>query len=540
MTPKTPLREALNDPNLLGQALAGPSWRAWRTLLISAMGEKLTAAERERFEALTGRKREPRKPVEEFVAVVGRRGGKSKALATLAAYVAGLCEHKLVRGERGVVLCIAPDQRQASIVLDFAMAAFEASPMLRQLIVQRTSDVLELSNGVNIEVRAASFRRLRGPTYVAVIADESAFWMTDEWSGNPDVEIINAVKPGLATTGGPLIIASSPYARRGLLWERFRKHYGLKGDKQILVAKGASRDLNPSLSAAIVKRAYEADAASAAAEYGASFRTDIEAYISLEVVQACTADHLELPPAERVRHVAACDPSGGSSDSFSLAVCHAEGPRIVVDCIREVRPPFSPESVIDDYAALLKSYRVTLVTGDRYAGEFPREQFRKRGIEYKLADKTKSDAYRDLLPLLNSGRIVLPRSERLINQLVGLERRTSRGGRDSIDHAPNSHDDVANAVALAAAAAATAGKAHGAWISTYDDVFNARGARRAGAAEREAEANCASWVHPLTGQTIGGSTACTVDFAKLERERLKNHVEGTTVRRGTVVSMGKL
>src|SRR5262249_45205314 len=36
---------------------------------------------------------------------------------------------------------------------------------------------------------------------------------------------------------------------------------------------------------------------------------------------------------------------------------------------------------------------------------------------------------------------------RLQSQLIGLERRTSRGGRDSIDHAPGAKDDVANAAA---------------------------------------------------------------------------------------------
>jgi hypothetical protein len=43
---------------------------------------------------------------------------------------------------------------------------------------------------------------------------------------------------------------------------------------------------------------------------------------------------------------------------------------------------------------------------------------------------------------------------RLINQICGLERRTARGGRDSIDHSPGNHDDVANAVAGAIVAAA--------------------------------------------------------------------------------------
>jgi phage terminase large subunit-like protein len=167
--------------------------------------------------------REPLHPVEELAAVVGRRGGKSRAMATLAAYIAGLCQHDLVKGERGVLLCIAPDQRQAAIVLGYAEAAFEQSPILKQLIATRTSDTLELTNGVAIEVRAASFRRLRGPTYIAVIADEAAFWYSDEFSANADTEILNSVRPGLATTGGPLTIASSPYAKRGVLWETHKR-----------------------------------------------------------------------------------------------------------------------------------------------------------------------------------------------------------------------------------------------------------------------------------------------------------------------------
>src|SRR5262249_1029669 len=65
-------------------------------------------------------------------------------------------------------------------------------------------------------------------------------------------------------------------------------------------------------------------------------------------------------------------------------------------------------------------------------------------------DKTKSDLFVDLLPMLNAGRITLPKSERLTNQLCGLERRVARSGKDSIDHGPGTHDDVANSVAGAA------------------------------------------------------------------------------------------
>jgi hypothetical protein len=450
MTPTIALREALTDPALLGNVLAGDSWSAWRVLLIASMGEALTDDERVIFKALTGRDHEPLQRVEELEAVVGRRGGKSRAMATLATYIGGLCEHPLAPGERGVLLCIAPDQRQAAITLNYCEAAFEGSPILSQLIANRTADTLELNNRISIEVRAASFRRLRGPTYIAVIADEAAFWFSDEFSSNADTEILGACRPGLATTRGPLIIASSPYARRGVLWETHKRHFGPDGDPLILVAQGTSREFNPSLPQSVVDRALERDRAAASAEYLAQFRTDIENYISFEIVQACVGDHIEMAPLVANNYRAFVDPSGGSADSFTMAISHRDGERIVIDAIREVKPPFSPEGVVDDFSILLKTYRVYQVSGDRYAGEWPREQFKKRGISYRCADKTKSDLFRDLLPLLNSGQIVLPKSDRLVNQLTGLERKVARSGKDSIDHAPGTHDDVANAVAGAA------------------------------------------------------------------------------------------
>jgi hypothetical protein len=452
MMPSVPLRKALADPALLGNALAGDSWHAWRVMLIAAMGEALTDDERKTFFKLTSRTREPLERVEELAIIAGRRGGKSRATSTLAVYIAGLCKHKLVRGEKGILLCIAPDQRQATIILDYATAAFEDSPILKQLIANRTTDTLELTTGISIEVRAASFRRLRGPTYIAVIADEAAFWMSDELSANADVEILGSVRPGLATTGGPLIIASSPYAKRGVLWDLHRRHYGLAGDPLILVARGASRDFNSTLPQSVVDRALERDRAAASAEYLGQFRGDIESFVAYEVVQGCVGDHVEMAPQSGIAYHAAVDPSGGSADSFTMAIAHADDDgHIIIDAIREAGVPFSPAGVIEEFTGLLKSYRVTRVTGDRYAGEFPRELFRKCGIEYRCADKAKSDLYRDLLPLLNSGRIVLPKSDRLVNQIVGLERHVARSGKDSIDHGQGTHDDLCNAVAGVAA-----------------------------------------------------------------------------------------
>ena len=105
------LRRALDDPNLLGDTLVGDSWLPWWALLLASQGEQLTDAERAIFQQLTGREHEPDHRVEEFIGVIGRRGGKSRAISVLATYIAGLCQHpSLVRGERGVCLIIAPDQ----------------------------------------------------------------------------------------------------------------------------------------------------------------------------------------------------------------------------------------------------------------------------------------------------------------------------------------------------------------------------------------------------------------------------------------------
>jgi hypothetical protein len=200
----------------------------------------------------------------------------------------------------------------------------------------------------------------------------------------------------------------------------------------------------------------EEDRAKNAAEYLAEFRTDIEGFVPLEVVEACVGDYREMLPAAGTFYRAFVDPSGGSADSFTLAVGHKSKDHIIIDAVRERRPPFSPEDVVTEFVALLKSYRVGRVTGDRYAGEFPRELFRKHQISYDCAKQVKSDLFRDLLPALNSGRITLPRHDRLVSQIANLERTVSRGGKDTITHPPNGHDDLANAVA-GAATVATAG-----------------------------------------------------------------------------------
>ena len=457
MKPLLTMREALADGHLFAPILGGESWASWRVLLIAMCGEHLTDEERIVFLTLTSRATEPHQIIEEFWGIIGRRGGKSRAMAVLAVWIAALCDHSdcTVPGERPLVLIIAQNQRQAAVIFGYIKAIFDHTPMLAKLIVARTFDSLKLSTGISIEVRPANFRGLRGVTAVAVLADETAFWYSDESSANADSEILAAVRPALGTTGGPLICISSPYARRGETWDAYSRHYGPKGDSLILVAQGASRDLNPTLPQSVIDRAMERDPASASAEYGACFRSDITGYISVEVIGAITVSgRFELPYLSDINYAAFVDAAGGSGqDSMTLAIAHAERRNdgdvvvAVLDCIREIRPPFSPQSVVSELCETLSAYQITKVTGDRWGGEFVREKFEQRSISYEVSEKPKSDLYRELIPLLNSRNVELLDHPRMAAQFVALERLTNRGsGKDVIDHPPHRHDDLANSV----------------------------------------------------------------------------------------------
>jgi hypothetical protein len=449
------MREALESNGYFGRLLVGDSWRAWRALLNAIVGEALTDGERVIFKALTGRDSEPLEPVEEFWAVIGRRGGKTRAMAILGAYIAACVDHRevLAPGERGVLPILAASTLQAGQAFNFITGVFASAPNLKDLVENVTADTLSLSTGVDIQVRPASFRTIRGITAVAAIGDEIAFWRSDD-SANPDREILKALRPSLATTGGLLACISSPHAKRGELYGTFKRHFGSTGHPLILVAKAPSRTMNPSLSQRVVDRAYEEDPEAASAEYGAEFRGDLEIFITRDAIEACVAAGVTVhAPLDGVTYFGFVDPSGGSSDSMTLAIAHNERGRVVLDCIVERKAPFSPDSVVGEFAATLESYRISTVVGDRYAGEWPRERFSVHGVTYRPADMNRSELYLAFLPLVNSGRLDLLDNARVIAQFVGLERRTARSGKDSVDHAPGGHDDIANAVAGAASLA---------------------------------------------------------------------------------------
>ena len=435
--------DAMTDRQLFGDTFGGQSFAAWRALLAGFYGLPLTGDDADTFQSLTGRAETPQEAHDELWLVVGRRGGKSHAAALVATFEAAFKDHrdKLAPGEIATTMLIAGDRPQARTLLRYVRGMFD-HPMLRPMVERETETGIELTNRSAIEVHTASHRSVRGYTISAAILDEVAFWPSD--GARPDAEVIAALRPALATLGGKLIALSSPYARRGMLWATYKRHYGKPG--RVMVAQAPSRAMNPTLPQRVVEDALRDDAARASAEYLAQFRTDVEAFLSLDQVQAAQRTKpLELPRRDGVSYVAFTDPTGGGKDEYTLAIGHREGDRLVVDAVRGRKG--NPAAITADYAKVLKSYGVFRVAGDRYAGAWVPTEYSRHGITYEPASGTRSELYASFAPALNSGVVDLPPCDVLERQLVALERKTTRGGRDIIDHACGAHDDRANAVA---------------------------------------------------------------------------------------------
>lgn len=416
------------------------------------------------FERCTGRVTWPKIQAGLLSLIVGRRGGKSYITAIIGIYLACCRKYSLNLGTKGMVMILARDKQQAEVIRGYVKSFIEIVPELRDMLYDEpTKSLIELKNGITIEIRAVGDAGPRGYTVVAALMDEIAFWPTDPESAKQDKKVLRAIQPSmLDIPGAMLVMLSSPYARRGELFETYRRHYG-KDQSNTLVWNADTLSMRPSSSPLVLDRireAYEDDPESAKAEYGAQFRSDLEAIFSREAVSAVSIrGRFEMGYDPKKIYRAFVDPSGGSSDSYVLAIAHDEKRRTpngeefevpVLDKVKEWQAPFDPQAVSDEAVLLLKGYKIAKVTGDAYGGEWPRDPFRKKGIEYELAEYTRSELYMNFLPLVNSKRCELLDTEhhkRLVNQLTNLERHVGRSGKDSVDHPAGGHDDVANAVA---------------------------------------------------------------------------------------------
>jgi hypothetical protein len=379
MKPAITLTQALTDLDVFGTVFSAPSFWPWRVVAKIIDGEPLTEPrERELFEQCTGRayNRCSRRAVRRLFILAGRRAGKDRFLSAVAVWRAALCadwREYISAGEGAVCLLLGADRKQASILRRYC-GGLLAMPLLAKEVTRQTDDVIEFRNGASLEVATNNASLIRGRSAIAVLGSECCHWRTDENASSSDEEVVAGAEPSMAMVpdGGLLLLGSSVYRKRGLMYRMHRKLHGNEGGEGTCWF-APSRVMNPRLPQLVIDQAIANDAPKARAEYLNVWREDVSDFVPLDVIEACTDWGVTERPRQRgVSYVAYHDAAGGTGrDSFTLAIGHAErggSGRVFVDLVRERKPRFVAEDVIAEYASLLHSYGVCSVMGDKYAG----------------------------------------------------------------------------------------------------------------------------------------------------------------------------
>lgn len=438
---------ALTDDKLLAPMLPGVhegSWDGWLVIVRGLYGSPMTDEQAAVWRDLTGRET-PSKPFRNAFFLVGRRGGKTQMAAALTLYETALRDWSGIAspGELIVGALIAADRRQAGQAMRYIRGGLEASPVLSAEIVKEGTEAIELANGTEITVMTCNHRSIRGRSFACVVGDELGHWHQE--GASPDTEVIRAAEPALSLTNGLLLGISTPHRRDGVMYAKYKAHWS-RDDAPSLIVQAPSRTLNANLPESVVTEALAEDEQAARAEYLAQWRDDLAGYVTRPVVEALVRPGVdELPSRGGVKYRGFVDVSGGASDAFTWSIAHTEDGVDVLDVVREVKPPFSPEAITIQCAQDMRRYGIRKITGDRYGAGWVTEQFKKAGLKYEPSALSRSEIYLEALPRLTSGKAQLLDNDRLVNQLCGLERRARSGGRDQVDHPRGGSDDVANA-----------------------------------------------------------------------------------------------
>ena len=129
--------DAIADRNLFAPWFGDrPTWAAWLAFLCALFALPMTPEQLALYQRHTGRATPPTQPASEGWLVCGRRAGKSFVLALVAVFLACFHDYRryLAPGERGTVMVIATDRRQARVIMRYVRALLTGVPMLARMV----------------------------------------------------------------------------------------------------------------------------------------------------------------------------------------------------------------------------------------------------------------------------------------------------------------------------------------------------------------------------------------------------------------------
>ena len=235
------------------------SWDGWKGLLAALFALPAPDMAPPRLMALfTGRAKPPGAPFTEAALIVGRRGGKSRILALVAVYLAVFRDYvpHLAAGELATIAVLAAANRsQARSIFRFASGLLKGVPLFARMILDENTEAITLSNRVRHRNRdcLVSAQLVDTPSR-RCCATKLPFGSRTKRQPNPDVEILRALRPGMASIPGSMFAVGKllPYAKRGELYGAYRRHFG-KDDARVLVWKADTATIvNPEIDPAII------------------------------------------------------------------------------------------------------------------------------------------------------------------------------------------------------------------------------------------------------------------------------------------------
>ncbi len=192
-----------------------------------------------------------------------------------------------------------------------------------------------------------------------------------------------------------------------------------RDDDDALVVRGSTSTFNPTLDAKTIARQIASDPCPlpGGGVFPSEWRDDLSSFLSRELIDAAADRGVTVRPPQPdiTRKKVLCDSSGGSGDSFTMAIAHAEDDAAVLDCLVEIHAPFNPDDATLHIAATLKSYKISSTVADRYAAQWVVAAFARNDIKLRaLRARSVGDLYGRPSPIFTSGRARLLDNSRLV------------------------------------------------------------------------------------------------------------------------------
>ena len=398
-----------------------------------------------------------------LVAVCGARAGKTYVLIALRILHLALTVDlsPLAPGEEAFGVILAPHTDLSAQGMRYVQGAIDSLPWLKRREVHRIdeeSSTLERDGKrVTIVAKAANAQGLagRGLSLVAAALDECAFFRDRSYKVNDD-ELYKAFAPRVMP-GGQSIIASTPWAESGLLYELFRSNHGHPVNALAAHAPTlALRDVE--YTRELVANETARDPENAEREYGARFMgAGTEQFFDAAVLRACIDPSLSLPMAPVAGTVVTAGGDlGFTRNSAALAICHRRGRTVSLAELVEEKPlpgmPLKPSAVTGAFAARLVAHGAASVECDKHYQASMVEACAAAGIIVTDAPTQPADAFVDARTMMREGLVKLPDDPRLLGQLREVMWRKNAGGTVTIvqpQKKTGEHGDLASALVLA-------------------------------------------------------------------------------------------